>query len=444
MVPALPLEDPTAQLAATVEPVGIRGHLWTAFLIAVCAWGAFAYSVQLARGLEVTAMRDYVSWGLYISTFVFYIGISHVGALMSAVLRLTGAEWRRPITRMAEAITFSSLFMAGLMPVIDMGRPDRMHHLLLYGRLQSPINWDILCLATYFAGSTLFLYLPLIPDIAWLRDNRTDFPWWRRALYRVLALRWQGLPDQKRRLHRSMGILTAVILPVAISVHTVVAWIFGMTLRPGWNSTIFGPYFVVGALMSGCAAVIVAMAVFRKVYRLEKWVTPVHFRNLGLLLFVLTFAYLYFNVAEYWTPAYKRATAERQLLDDLFFGDYAWAYWTTQVLGIVVPLGILAFSRTRGSVRWVVAAAALNVSAAWAKRYLIVVLTMMYPFLPIQEVRPEWSHYFPTWVEWSVTLGSLGGFLLIYTIFARLFPIVSMWEVQEGLHKGLDKGRNAR
>jgi molybdopterin-containing oxidoreductase family membrane subunit len=421
------------ELVGTLAPLGWKGRLWIGGLAAVSLWGVGAYILQLVYGLGVTAMRDYVSWGLYIATFVFYIGISHVGALMSAILRLTGAEWRRPITRMAEAITFASLFFGGLMPIIDMGRPDRLHHLVLFGRPQSPVLWDIVCITTYFVGSSLFLFVPMIPDIALLRDRFQSVPGWRRRLYRVLALGWHGTPEEHQRLEKAVRVLTAIILPVAISVHTVVSWIFAMTLRPGWNSSIFGPYFVSGALMSGCACVIVAMAGFRKAYHLERYLTPTHFRNLGLLLFVLTLVYLYFNVNEYWTPAYKMETAESRLLEDLFRGRWAPLYWGTQILGILVPLLMLGIPRGLSSIRWVVTASLLVVGAAWVKRYLIVVPTLIHPFLPVQEVPTAWSSYFPSLVEWSVTLGTFAGFLLVYTLVSRIFPIVSVWETVEGL-----------
>jgi len=422
-----------ADLIGTLGPVGWAGRLWIGGLIAVSLWGVGAYVVQVIWGLQVTAMRDYVSWGLYIATFVFYIGISHVGALMSAILRLTGAEWRRPITRMAEAITFASLFFAGLMPMIDMGRPDRLHYMIIFGRLQSPILWDLICVTTYFVGSSIFLFVPMIPDIALLRDRMTGVSPWRAKMYRFLACGWEGTPDQWRRLERCMRVMTAIILPIAVSVHTVVAWIFVMTLRVGWDSTIFGPYFVVGAIMSGCAAVIVAMAVFRWAYGLERYITKTHFEKLGLLLFVLTLIYAYFNLNEYWTPTYKMTTGEGHLLHDLFMGDYAPLYWTTQIGGILVPILILAFPKGRSSLPWLITAALLNVVFAWVKRFLIVVPVMLHTYLPIQDAPPQWSSYFPSFVEWSITIGSFAGFLLIYTMFSRLFPIVSIWETVEGV-----------
>jgi Ni/Fe-hydrogenase subunit HybB-like protein len=253
-------------LLAPVIRWGRGVYIAVAALGAVVAFGAYAYFLQLRDGLAVTGMRDTVSWGLYITNFVFFIGISHVGALLSSILRLTGAKWRHPITRMAEAITFSALLIGAIMPFVDLGHPERALNLITHGRLQSPILWDIVSITTYLTGSTIFLLLPLIPDLALLRDKLTDAPRWRRWLYRILSLGWRGTPDQRARLERAMNTMAVLILPIAVMVHTVVSWIFAMTLRPGWNSTIFGPYFVAGALASGAASVVLAMAVFRKIY----------------------------------------------------------------------------------------------------------------------------------------------------------------------------------
>src|SRR5574341_1248717 len=327
-------------LLQSLTQSGWGARLFIGALGAIFGWGVVAYIYQLQNGLAATGMREYVSWGLYITDFVFFIGISHVGALMSAILRITHAEWRKSITRMAEAITFSSLFFGALMPIVDLGRPDRILNLFLYPRFQSPILWDLMCIFTYLIGSTLFLYLPMIPDIAYLRD-RIRFSWPRQLLYRVLGMNWQGTPRDWQRLERSMGVMAVLIIPIAVSVHTVVSWIFGMTLRPGWNSTIFGPYFVAGALLSGAASVVVAMAAFRQAYHLEEYITFKHFRNMALLVLVLDMIYIYFNVSEYLTLGYKMETAERSLLTALFGGEYAPAFWLVQIGGLLLPLLLL-------------------------------------------------------------------------------------------------------
>ena len=184
--------DNTDVIVSTLGPYGRRGKIGILVLAIITGWAFIAYIYQLRRGLAVTAMSDYFCWGVYIINFVFFIGISMAGTLISAILRLTGADWRRPITRMAEGITLFSLLIAGPMVIIDMGRPDKFFHVFSYGRLQSPILWDVLSLTTYLAGSILYLYLPLIPDLAMLRDSKQKFSNWRKWLYRKLSLGWQG------------------------------------------------------------------------------------------------------------------------------------------------------------------------------------------------------------------------------------------------------------
>jgi molybdopterin-containing oxidoreductase family membrane subunit len=497
-----PPSEGEARLLASLTSGGPGFYALLGLLLGLIAWGIIAYSLQLRYGLGVTGLRDSMMWGVYITNFVFFIGVSHVGALMSAILRITGAEWRRPITRMAEAITFASLLMGALMPVVDMGRPERLLNLVLHGRLQSPILWDILSIATYLTGSTLFLYVPMIPDIALLRDHFADGPAWRRRLYTVLALGWRGTKAQRRYLEAIMGVMAVLIIPIAVSVHTVVSWIFAMTLRAGWNSTIFGPYFVSGALFSGAAAVVTAMAAFRWAYHLEDYITESHFRRMGYLVIALGMIYGYFTFAEYLTPAYKMALHERGYLMAVFAGTFSRLFWFTQVVGVLLPILLLTLPRiswvprlqripllqprpvlaataasaalllatsvagsstaalgevatARTVLVWLVAAMGgwsflallpvfhrrpittafvasvlVNVGA-WAKRYVIIVPTLQNPFLPIQNAPPVWRTYKPTWVEWSITAAALAGFLLIYILFSKLFPIVSIWETRE-------------
>jgi len=505
-----PFAPREVQLLRSLTESGPGFYILVGGLVAVIAWGIIAYITQLRYGLGVTGLRDNFMWGVYITNFVFFIGVSHVGALMSAILRITGAEWRRPVTRMAEAITFASLLMGALMPFVDMGRPDRILNLFLHGRLQSPLLWDIMAIATYLTGSTLFLFVPMIPDIALLRDRFAAG--WRRRLYSVLSLGWRGSPAQQHHLERIMGIMAVIIIPVAVSVHTVVSWIFGMTLRAGWNSTIFGPYFVSGALFSGAAAVIVAMAAFRRAYRLEEYITESHFRRMGYLVITLGLAYAYFTLAEYLTPAYKMAATERGYLTAVFSGQFAPLFWFTQIGGLLVPLFLLTLPRipvvarfrhvpllrpapalatvatsaivflllprllppaaglggldvVRNVPAWVatglgvwlflaflpvfrerpivaavVAGVLVNIGA-WIKRFVIIVPTLQNPFLPIQRAPAGWAIYRPTWVEWSITAAAVSGFVLIYLLFSKVFPIVSIWETrEEGVHPEPSRG----
>lgn len=412
-------------------------YAWLAFLFSVIALGFYAYLLQLRNGLIVTGLRDQISWGVYITDFVFFIGISHAGTLISSILRLTHANWRQPITRLAEAITVSALMIGGLMPLIDMGRPERVLNMIIYGRIQSNLLWDIFSIATYLTGSLLFLWLLMVPDIAMLRDNYPDQGRFRKTLYKMLALGYQNTSTQSSLLEKANHAMTIIILPLAISVHTVVAWIFAMSLRPGWNSSIFGPYFVVGAIFSGIAASILAMAAFRKIYRLQDYIKPLHFCNLGYLLLTLTLIYLYFNINEYLTIGYKMAEHDRHLLDQLFSGQYAWLFWGVQLVGVLIPTALLITVlgigklRERFAISGTVIASVLVIIGAWFKRYMIVVPTLSSPFLPTQNLSWEWMNYRPTWIEWSITAAAFAGFLLFYTIFSKLFPIISIWETRE-------------
>ncbi len=417
-------------------------QIWIGCLLIVIAWGLYCYIHQLRHGLGVTAMRDYVSWGLYISTFVFFIGISHSGTLVSAILRITRQEWRRPITRSAELLTFVSLVFGGILPIIDLGRPDRIANIVIFGRVQSPLIWDVISICTYLAGSTIFLFLPMIPDMALCRDRLTvvdsRFKKIRKWIYTKMALGWKGTKSQWHRLEWSMTIMTIVIIPVAVSVHTVVSYIFAMTLRPGWNSTVFGPYFVTGALYSGSACVILGMAAFRKMYHLEKYITLKHFNLMGQVELVLTLIYAYLNLNEYWIPAYKMATAEGHLLSDLFYGSYSIAFWTCQIGTVMVPLIIMSFPKGR-NITMLTITCIIIVAGAWVKRYLIIVPTLLHPFMPIQEVPGTWSTYFPNYVEFSITAACLAGIFLFITLFAKLFPMMAVWEVEEGIKIDHDK-----
>ena len=410
-------------------------YAWIAFLGGVLLLGLGVYVVQLRRGLIITGLRDQVSWGLYIATFVFWVGVSKGGTVISAILRITNSSWRAPITRMSEAITVLALLTGVPMIVADLGRPDRIWNLFRHGRIQSPLIWDLISVNTYLVACLIYYYLPLIPDLALLANEERLAPW-RRKLYRRLSLNWTGSPEQHSLLEKAIGRMAIIVIPLAVSVHTVVSWIFAMTLRPGWNSTIYGPYFVVGAIYSGCAAVILSMWILRRTFHLEDYVQPLHFRKLASLLLVATLVYLYFNINEYLTVGYKLEGFERQLVESLFIGQYARLFWTVQVLGVLVPIAILILTLSlkalrRFTVETVGVASLLIVLGAWAKRFLIVVPTLQTPFLPAQRIPAEWTQYRPTWQEWCVVAGAVAGFFLVYSLLTKLFPIVSLWETRE-------------
>src|SRR5579863_3686484 len=241
----------------------------TVIAFVVGAAGLAAWGLQLRSGMGVTGLQRPVFWGVYIVDFVFWIGISHAGTLISAILRLTGAAWRKPVTRAAEAITVFALMIGAMFPIIHLGRAWLFFWLfpypnsrLLWPNFRSPLLWDVTAISTYLMGSTIYLFLPLIPDVAQLAARASS---WRRRLYSALSLGWTGSDQQWNALERAMKLMAGIILAVAVSVHTVVAWDFSMSVAPMWHSSIFGPYFVVCAIFSGIAALVVVMALLRKV-----------------------------------------------------------------------------------------------------------------------------------------------------------------------------------
>jgi len=424
-------KDNTDRLFEPLVRSSNQYYLLVGVLLAICLWGVYAYAVQVTSGIGVLGVRSEVFWGVYITNFVFFIGISHVGALMSAILRLTSADWRKPITRLAEVVTFASLLAAITWPIAHLGRPDRWFYLLTYPRIQSPLVWDLLCIGTYTIGSTLFLYLPMIPDIAKCRDELTNVSKFRRRIYSILSLGWKGSEYEMQHLEKAIGIMTILIIPIAISVHTVVSWDFATQLRTGWDSTIFGPYFVAGALLSGVATVLLVMAALTKFYHLDDFITRRHFDYIAMLLLALDIVLIYFTINEYMVPGYKilsQNTLEGQWLSSLLWGMYWPRFWFQIIGGLIVPAIILAVPKTRTVTGYLVAALLVDIGM-WVERFNIVVPSLALPQLPY-----AWGQYTPTWVEISTTAASFAGFALVYLVFTRTFPIISIWETDQSNH----------
>ncbi|WP_242203996.1 NrfD/PsrC family molybdoenzyme membrane anchor subunit [Aestuariivivens insulae] len=397
--------------------------LWVGFLILVILIGTYGYYRQLKYGLIVTAMRDYTSWGIYISNFVFFVAISLVGSLFSSILKLNKNEWSKPLTRISEIIAVSAIICAIVIIIVDMGRPDRFFYVIKYLRIQSPIIWDVIIISTYLVISLILLYTSLLPDVALCRDRLTAVPKWKKKLYRIMAINWHNDPKQVAMLQKVTKILAISVLPVAFAIHTVTSWLFATTWRPGWDSTNLGPYFVSGAFMAGAAAIIIAMYFIRKFINLNAYITESHFDKMGKLLVLLSLVYLYFNINEYLGPAFKMVGVEGEHITELFVGKYAPMYWFVQLGGLVLPIVLLLFKGMRRSLPISIISTFI-ILGAWFKRFLIVIPSLQHPYLPIQGVDESYLHYNPTWEEWTITLASFAWFLLIITVLIKLFPII--------------------
>lgn len=418
------------RLLETMHAPGQRYWMVIAALLTVIALGGVSYWFQVRDGLLVTGMRDRIFWGLYIGTFEFFLGVGMAGTFLSAVLRLTGAGWRTPVTRLAEIMAVSALVAALLLIMLDIGRPDRMFHFLLFARWESPLVWDIFGITTYLFGSWLYLYFGLIPDFATCRDRLIPAVSGRRSgFFRMMALGWTGNSEQKRLLGMAIGLLTVVIIVVAVMMITIASWIFSMTPREPWSNPLFGVYFVGGAAYSGIGIVAIMMAIFRQTYHLNDFITTKHFHRLGYLLATFAAIMVFFNISDFVMIGYKMSEGSVPYLDMMLSGSLANIFWIYIWIGLVLPIVIVLHPRTRNITGIVIASVAANVGM-FIERIIIVVSGLR---IPLQPYEP--TNYVPTWIESSLTLTGIAIFILVAVILLKLFPPFSMWETTESMRQ---------
>jgi Ni/Fe-hydrogenase subunit HybB-like protein len=436
----MPAKTPEQITEDLLRPLGGATPRYWAFLalfagVAVSAF--FAFGWQVYNGIGVTGLRRPVFWGFYITNFVFWIGLSHAGTLISAILRLANATWRRPVTRCAEVITVFALSIGATFPIIHLGRPWIAFWLFpypnergLWPNIRSPLLWDFFAINTYLLGSVTFLLLPMIPDMALIRDRATGL---RKKIYSVVALGWRGTPKQWHRLESAMAIMAIAVIPVAVSVHSIVSWDFAMAPVPAWHSTIFAPYFVCGAIFSGIAALIIAMALLRHFLHLEDYLLRIHFENLGKLLLVMSLLWFYFVFAERLTVWYGNEPSEMAVFWVTQTGSFSPLFWLMVICNFAIPFPILAIKKLRTITGCVIASIGV-VIGMWLERFLIIVPSLSHKYLPY-----SWGTYRPTWVEITITAGTFAGMAMLYMMFAKTVPIISIWELKAGEHIVADR-----
>jgi Ni/Fe-hydrogenase subunit HybB-like protein len=418
---------------AVLEPMfrtGWRFWALVALLVGLIIWGLYAWGYLITWGMGTAGINRPVYWGLFISTFVFWVGISHAGTMISAVLRLLRVDWRRPITRGAEAMTAGALLMAGLYPLIHLGRVWKFYWMIPYPNnrfmwpnFQSPLMWDMVAIFTYLIASGLYLFLAMIPDMAMARDHTTG---WRYKLYRALALGWRGTEAEWYKLHRALSIFSFAIIPIFLSVHSIVSWDFAVTIQPRWHSTIFAPYFIIGAVYSGLAALASILVIVRRGMRLQEFLRSEHFDALGKLVMVAGMAWAYFWFAGFLVEWYGNEPVVRELIHEEVAGRLAPLFYL-QMGANLIPIVLLLFKKVRTTpVLLLVATLLVNVGM-YTERLLIVMGSLQRNHLPF-----DWGTYRPTWVEVSIVLMTFAGFALLYTLFSRIVPYVPVWEIKEG------------
>lgn len=403
--------------------------IFLALIVVVFLFGAWGW--MIAEGLGLAGINRPAYWGIFIVNTVFWIGISHAGTFISAILRVLKAEFRRPFTRAAELMTTFGLVQAGFSIFMHLGRVWLAYWMFpypnergLWPNFHSPLMWDFLAINTYLLASTMYLFLPLIPDLAMARDRSTG---WRKVFYRILALGFRGTEGEWTHLRTAMGIFAFAIIPVMFSVHTIVSWDFAVATRPGWNSTIFGPYFVIGALHSGIAAVAVVLVTMRSTMKhMTYFIRAEHLDAIGKLMLVVSMAWAYFFFNDYIVQWYGGDKFTRTLLEFHETGSLGWVWRLMLVFNMVIPWLTLWNKKVR-STPWAMFLIGLLINVGmWMERYVIIPISLTINRMPF-----TWGEYRPG-IEVPLGIGTLALFLLLYMIASRLIPLVPVWEVQEG------------
>ncbi len=424
-----------ADILRTLRPPGRLYLAALALALTGIAFAAYAFVQQWRVGLGVAGSQHPVLWGVYITNFVFWVGIAHSGTLISAVLFLFRARWRTAVARAAEAMTVFAVMTAGVFPIIHLGRPWFFYWLIpypnerqLWVNFRSPLIWDLFAITTYLTVSVMFLYLGLIPDIAAARDRASG---WRKPIYRLLALGWDGSTQQWHHYAALYAFFAALATPLVVSVHSVVSWDFAMTILPGWHSTIFAPYFVAGAIFSGLAMVITLLIPLRRLLGLEAYITIRHFEQLAKLIIVTSLIVGYAYAVEFFIAWYSGNPYEQGAFYDRMFGQYRLLTWVMLACNVVVPLFLFS-QKIRTSLPGLFIISILVNVGMWLERFVIIVTSLSHDFDPA-----NWPGvYAPTWVEGAITLGSFSLFAFLFLLFVKNFPAVSLNEMKETVDLG--------
>jgi Ni/Fe-hydrogenase subunit HybB-like protein len=393
-------------------------------------FGLFCFLYQVYTGLGVAGYRHPVFWGVYITNFVFWVGIAHSGTLISAILFLFRAKFRMSIYRIAEAMTVFAVLTAGLFPIIHLGRPWNFYWLFPYPNqreiwinFKSPLIWDVFAVSTYLTVSAIFLFVGMIPDIAAIRDRVREVP--RKIIYTILSLGWKGSNWEWLHYTRAYLFLAAFATPLVLSVHSVVSWDFAMANLPGWHTTIFAPYFVAGAIFSGLALVISLAVPIRKLFHLEEYITLDNFEGMAKLIIFTSMIVTYAYGAEFLLAWYSGNPAEWGQFKYRVTGDYALFYWIMIFCNSAVPI-LLWFKGIRRNIKALFVISIFINIGMWFERFNIIVISLSHGFEP-----GAWGIYKPTWVEMGITVGSFAWFFMFFLIFIKTLPAISIAEMKE-------------
>jgi Ni/Fe-hydrogenase subunit HybB-like protein len=427
----------TDKISAIVLTRGTRRGWYLGFAIAFLLFLILNYGISylLYIGVGIFGINIPIAWGFAITNFVWWIGIGHAGTLISAFLLLMRQTWRQSINRFAEAMTLFAVACAGMFPLIHLGRPWLAYWLFPYPdtmgvwpQFRSPLVWDVFAVSTYATVSLLFWFVGLIPDLATLRDRAKKRL--ARIAYGALAMGWRGSAVHWRRYEMASLLLAGLATPLVVSVHTVVSFDFTIAIVPGWHSTIFPPYFVAGAIYSGFAMVVTLAIPLRYFYKLEDFVTMRHLDNMAKMLLATGLIVAYGYMMETFMAFYSGNQFDRYMILNRMTGPYAPVYWLLILCNIVIPLTLLWFRRIRTNVTTLFLVSLVVQVGMWLERFIIVVTSLHRDFMP-----SAWGMFYPTRWDWAILFGSIGLFFMLFFLFIRFLPMISIFEMRELVHR---------
>jgi Ni/Fe-hydrogenase subunit HybB-like protein len=405
-------------------------------------WLGFSFSITLLmllliqmawlfiNGIGVWGVDIPVAWGLAIAEYVWWIALASGGTIVSALFFLTRSPWRSATNRIAESMLLSAAPCAGVMPIMHLGRPGLFYWLFPYPtvmgvwpQVRSPLWWDFICLLCYILMSIMYYYAGILPDLATVRDlARTRF---KQIFYGVAALGWRGSSAQWQNQRVVYAIMSAIMAPMVISVHSVVGLDFAGGLTPGWHDTQFPPYFFFGAVISGTAVIIMLTILVRWGYRLHDVLTEYHFNAMAKVMLVGSVMLAYAYVWEAFGPFYGSDVAEKTEFFQRAFGFTAPVFWSEKILTVVVPQ-LLWFPVVRRNQFLLLVIAGGIIVGMWQERFVFTTSSLEHDYMP-----SYWGYYYPTFWDWACLAGTIGLFLTLFFLFLRFAPIVSLGEMRE-------------
>jgi molybdopterin-containing oxidoreductase family membrane subunit len=428
-----------------LAPVHAKTPLWWYFALltalGMLGFGGYAIYITLFEGLGTWGLNNSVGWGWDIINFVWWIGIGHAGTAFSIFLLILRQKWRTAINRAAEAMTVVAVLAASLFPLLHMGRPWLFFYIFpypntrgpLWVNFNSPLFWDFMAISAYLLISASFWYYGMLPDFATIRDTAKSKI--KKMVYGIMAFGWTGSSREWLRYEGLSFVLGGIAAVLVVSVHSIVSTDFAVSVEVGWHTTIFPPYFVVGAIFSGFAMVLTLVVMMRGLYKMNDFITDSHIdavcRVLIFISLIMATAYL----TEIFVAWYSGSPYEMYMFfKNRLFGDYAFQFWAMFVSNALVPQ-LFWFKKMRRNI-WVVFIVSIIINIGmWYERYNIIVTSLSRDYLP-----SSWVSYSPTWVDVGFFVGTIGLFLTGVLLFFRFIPMIAISELKSVAK--FDKPRN--